>query len=227
MKLRQWSEMFREYRAGAPLGDVAALKFDAMSNPPSGMNERLRALRGYLPKIDLEELRQLPAGSLGREHARFLDKNGITPLVISKRIAGRFFENPWVLRYTTTHDLHHVLSGFDTGLPGEAGAFAFTVGQGSAPGGMGYIWLVRLLYPLIAPTQARKVWNNVRVGLELGKRAKLVIAEPLESFFEEPLESVRTRLGLPRQPASAGVEASGRSFFQDWMYPPGHSDERS
>ena len=54
---------------------------------------------------------------------------------------------------------------------------------------------------------------------ELRDRAKLVIGEPIESFFEEPLESVRLRLGLPRQPASAGVEASGRSLFQDWMYP--------
>jgi ubiquinone biosynthesis protein Coq4 len=112
-----------------------------------------------------------------------------------------------------------VLSGFDTGLPGEAGAYAFTVGQGSAPGGMGYIFFLRLIYPLLAPTQARKVWHNVRVGLQLGRRAKLVIAEPIESFFEEPLESVRARLGLPTDPAKAGIVASGRSYFQDWMYP--------
>ena len=112
-----------------------------------------------------------------------------------------------------------MITGFDTGLPGEAGAYAFTVGQGSSPGGMGYIWYVRLLSPLLAPTQARKVWHNVRVGLALGRSAKLVIAEPLESFFEEPLGSVRIRLGLPAQPAGAGVEASGRSWFQEWMYP--------
>ncbi len=225
MKLRKGIEMFRAYRAGAPLGDVATLKFDAMASPPPGMNERLHALRGYLPEIDLDKLRQLPTGTLGREHARFLDANGIVPLVISDHIAKRFFENPWVLRYTTTHDLHHVISGFDTGLPGEAGAFAFTVGQGSAPGGMGYIWMIRLLYPLITPTQARKVWHNVRVGLELGKRAALLIAEPLESFFEEPLESVRIRLGLPRHPASAGVEVSGRSLFQEWLYPTAHNTD--
>lgn len=223
MILRKWLEMFRQYRAGAPLGDVLVLKLDAMSRPPSGMNERLHALRGYPPKIDLEKLRQLPMGTLGREHVRFLDENGIPPLSISRAIAERFFENPWVLRYSTTHDLHHVLAGFDTGLPGEAGAYAFTVGQGSAPGGMGYIWLVRIMYPLLAPTQARKVWHNVRVGLDLGRRAKLVIAEPLESFFEEPLESVRIRLGLPRQPSSVGVEASGRSVFQEWIYPPARS----
>ena len=71
---------------------------------------------------------------------------------------------------------------------------------------------------LITPTQTRKVWNNVRVGLELGRRAELLIGEPLESWFEEPLETVRARLGLPADPVSAGVAASGRSVYQDWMY---------
>jgi hypothetical protein len=75
-----------------------------------------------------------------------------------------------------------------------------------------------VLYPLITPTQARKAWNNIRVGLDLGRSAKLLIAEPLESRFEEPLESVRTSLGLPADPAMAGVAKSGRSLFQEWVY---------
>ena len=54
-------------------------------------------------------LRALPAGTLAREYARFLDANGIEPLVISAAVKERFRENPFALRYTTTHDLHHVL----------------------------------------------------------------------------------------------------------------------
>jgi ubiquinone biosynthesis protein Coq4 len=53
--------------------------------------------------------------------------------VISADVRERFRDNPYALRYTTTHDLHHVLTGFDTGLAGEAGVVAFNVGQGSAP----------------------------------------------------------------------------------------------
>lgn len=218
MNLRKMAAMIREFRAGAPLGDVALLKFDALSKSPEGMNERLGHLSGYAPRQDLESLRQLPDGTFGREYARFLEANGISPLVPSSAIIERFHDNPYVLRYATTHDLHPLLCGFDAGLAGEAGVFAFTVGQGSSPGGTGLLWTVRVLDPLVTPTQARQVWNNIRVGLELGRSAKLLIAEPRESRYGEPLESVRTSLGLAADPAMAGVVASGRSRVQEWVY---------
>src|SRR5215510_9395206 len=152
MNLRKMIETIRAFRAGAPLGDVVVLKLDALADPPPGIASRLERVRGYAPDQDLPSLRQLPADSLGREYARFLDANGITPLAISPQIKERFRENPFVLRYTTTHDLHHVLTGFDAGLAGEAGVYAFTVGQGSAPGGHAMLWLVRIVYALFAPT---------------------------------------------------------------------------
>ena len=147
------------------------------------MNERLHAVVGFSPDVDVERLRRLADGSLGCEYARFLDANGITPLVISPHIEERFRKNPWVLRYTTTHDLHHVLSGFDTGLPGEAGAYAFTVGQGSAPGGMGYIFFLRLIYPLLAPTGATP-WRRLRE--RLGWRGSFFGADASRSQGAEP-----------------------------------------
>ncbi len=210
--------MFREFRAGAPLGDVAVLKFDAMSAPPEGINQKLEAVRGYAPEHDLAKLRQLAPGTLGREYADFLDRNGIEPLVVSPHIVERFRENPYVLRYTLTHDLHHVLAGFDTGLAGEIGVHAFAVGQGSGAGGHPVLWLARFLHPLVSPSQARKIWHNIRVGLRLGQRAELLLAHPLESYFDQPLGRVRERLRIPIDPSSAGVLASGRSVFAEWIY---------
>jgi ubiquinone biosynthesis protein Coq4 len=209
---------YRAYLAGAPLGDFAVLKLDAFSAPPAATLRRLEQVRDYAPTHDLVALRALPPETLGREYARFLDANSIEPLVISADVKERFRDNPYALRYTTTHDLHHVLTGFDTGLAGEAGAFAFSVGQGSAPAGGALIWLIRVLYAIISPSQAREVWHNVRVGLEMGRRAALLIAEPIESYFAEPLESVRTRLGIP-DPRAAGVLPSGTSIVGDLIYP--------
>ena len=217
MHLRKMLETIRAYRAGAPLGDVAVLKLDALSGPPKGLEPRLEAVRGYAPEQNLAALRALPPGSLGREYARFLDANGIEPLVISPAVKQRFRDNPFVLRYTTTHDLHHVLTGFDTGLAGEMGNFAFSVGQGAAPGTGRLLGWTRILYSILSPSQARKIWHNVRVGRELGRKAKLLIAEPLESYFAEPLGQVRARLGLP-DPAAAGVLASGSSILGDALY---------
>jgi ubiquinone biosynthesis protein Coq4 len=217
MNLRKMIETIRAYRAGAPLGDVVVLKLDALSKPPKGIAQRLEAVRGYAPEQNLSALRALPSGTLGREYARFLDANGIEPLVISAAVKERFRDNPFALRYTTTHDLHHVLTGFDTGLAGEAGNFAFSVGQGAAPGTGKLLWLTRIVYSILSPSQARKIWHNIRVGRQLGRKAKLLIAQPIESYFEEPLGQVRARLGIP-DPAAAGVLASGSSLVADALY---------
>jgi ubiquinone biosynthesis protein Coq4 len=74
-----------------------------------------------------------------------------------------------------------------------------------------------LLWALLSPSQARRIWHNIRVGRELGRKAKLLIAQPIESYFEEPLGQVRARLGIP-DPAAAGVLTSGSSILGDALY---------
>jgi len=217
MHVRKLLETIRAYRAGVPLGDVVVLKIDAFSRPPARVVRQLEAVRGYAPEQNLARLRALPPGTLGREYARFLDANGLEPLVPSEAVKQRFRDNPFALRYATTHDLHHVLTGFDTGLAGEIGNFAFSVGQGAAPGTGRLLGLARLFYSLLSPTQATRIWHNVRIGRELGRRAKLVIAQPIESWFAEPLGEVRARLGIP-DPAASGVLASGASLVGDAIY---------
>jgi ubiquinone biosynthesis protein Coq4 len=218
MNLRKMLDTIVAYRAGAPLGDVVVLKVDAYSLPPKSTLRALERVRGYAPPQDLPALRALPDGTLGREYARFLDANGLEPLVVSPEVKERFRNNPYALRFAVTHDLHHVLAGFDTGLAGEAGAAAFNVGQGSAPVGRPMLWVVRFVYALLSPTQARRIWHNIRVGLDMGRRAKLVIAEPIESWFAEPLAAVRAKLGIP-DPRTATVLASGHSAVASLFYP--------
>jgi ubiquinone biosynthesis protein Coq4 len=217
MNLRRMLETIRAFRAGAPLGDVVVMKLDALASPPPEMLHRLEALHGYAPDQDADALRKLPAGTLGREYIRFLDANGLAPLVVSPALKERYRTNPWVLRYTATHDLHHLLTGFDTGLAGEAGVVAFNVGQGAAPIGRRMLGFVRRYYSWISPGQARAIRHNVALGLELGRNAELVLAQPLESFFAEPLQQVRNKLRIP-DPARSGVVASGRSVIGDVIY---------
>jgi ubiquinone biosynthesis protein COQ4 len=131
----------------------------------------------------------------------------------------RFRDRPYALRYTMTHDLHHVLTGFDAGLAGEIGVLAFNLGQGSAPVRRALFTFACVLYSIFAPTQVRRIWRNARVGLAMGKAALLVIAEPIESHFDEPLDDVRTKLRIP-DPRTAGVVASGTSIVARLLYPP-------
>jgi len=219
MDLGKLVHMFRAYRRGAPLGDVVVLKLDALSAPPTSLAKKLERVRGHVPEQDVHALRRLPAGTLGREYARFLDANRIAPLVISTRVRERFRDNPYPLRYTTTHGLHHVLTGFDTGLAGEIGVLAFTVGQGSAPVSRALFWVARVLYAILSPTQARSIWRNARIGFAMGKGAELVIAEPIESSFEKPLGEVRSTLRIVDARA-AGAVPSGTSLVMSVLFPP-------
>lgn len=78
--------------------------------------------------------------------------------------------------------------------------------------------IARVLYSMVSPTQARSIANNVRVGLEMGKTAELVMASPVESWFEESVASVRARLRIP-DPREAGVLPSGGSVLMGILYP--------
>lgn len=218
MNLGKLLGALRAYRAGAPLGDVVMLKLDALSSVGDEINQKLDPLRGYAPELDLAALRKLPAGTLGREYARFLDANGIDPLAVGESTRERFRDRPWVLRYTLTHDLHHTLTGFDAGLAGEIGVFAFTVGQGSAPVGSAWLHIACCVYTLVSPTQARRIWHNARVGLAMGKQADLAIAAPLESWCDEPLGDVRAKLHI-EEPRQAGVLPSKSSVVAALFYP--------
>ena len=218
MDLAKLLRAYRAYRSGAPLGDVVVWKLAALSGVPKGVADKLEAMHGYAPEQDLAILRRLPSGTLGREYALFLDANGITPLVVSPGVREQFRHDPYALRYTATHDIHHVLAGFDTGLAGEAGVLAFNVGQGAAPVGRAMLSFVRVLYSIASPTQASAIANNVRVGLAMGESAELVIASPIESYFEEPLAEVRRRLRI-RDPREAGVLPSGRSLVTSLLMP--------
>ncbi len=209
----------RAYRSGAPLGDVVVLKMDALTEAAPAVAGELQGLPVDALAPDLPALRRMPEGTLGYAYAHFLDENGIVPLDVSASVRERFRGNVYALRYTETHDLHHVLTGFDAGLAGEMGVLAFNVGQGSAPVSRAMLRFASLLYAALSPTQAPRILHNVRVGLEMGERAALVMAAPLERCLSAPLAAVRRDLGI-EDPSRAGVQASGDSLLVRLFYAP-------
>ena len=78
--------------------------------------------------LDLKVLRALPTGTLGREYALMMDRNGLDPASIpslpdddeGKYVRAHLYE---------THDLWHVVTGFGTDVPGELGLQAFYQAQ--------------------------------------------------------------------------------------------------
>jgi len=219
MRWKDVRELLRARRAGASLGDLAVMKFEMLGGSPPDINARLRAKGRGCVEVDLDALRALPEGTVGRAYARLLDENGLYPLTMSAPIKERFAENPYALRYTTTHDLFHALTGFPTTPAGEIGLYAFMIAQGFANGSVARLWGSAAIYAVLMPLHTPGIVQNVQVGLSMGKEAKILIEEPLEELLSEPLDAVRRRLGLP-DPASAGIAPGRKSLLVKWLAPP-------
>lgn len=95
---------------------------------------QLGAVRGYHPPLDLNALAALPASTFGAAYARFLQSNGLRPIVLSGRLPPELVaENAFVARYGTIHDIVHALLGFEASWPGEDGVWAYVGAQGYSP----------------------------------------------------------------------------------------------
>ena len=104
--------------------------------------------------------------------------------------------HPFALRYTVTHDIFHILLGFDTSYAGEAGVFGFTVGQHYTKA-LNWVYpLVKLIFLIIKPWQAKDILASARRGKELGEQADCLLAYSFEDNWARPIDGIRTELGL-------------------------------
>lgn len=183
------------------LGDFAILKADALRtkvNP--AIESQLQHVVGYHPAIDLEKLSQYPDGSFGREYARHMKVNHLKPFNVSPELDEVAKRNVFALRYVVTHDIFHVLLGFDTSYAGEIGVLAFAAEQNYSFSLKISLRIARLLYPVLAPFQIKAIFTNLRKGQELGKTAKFLLGVRFEEYWEEQRSEVRAELGLTAEP---------------------------
>lgn len=155
---------------------------------------------------DREGLRALPEGSLGREYARFLDTEQISPegLVEASEEtpddAHFLDERARVLsrRLRDIHDLWHVVTGYQRDLLGEAALLSFTYAQ-TGNHGIGFIVAVGTLR--LAGDGHRDVARLVREAWRRGRRAESFVAADWEALMPLPLAEVRRRLRIDDPPA--------------------------
>ena len=124
---------------------------------------------------ELEELRQLPNGTLGREVAQFLDSNGFGPLN----------SGDWIQR---THDVWHVLTGFSSSPRDELLLQIFTRAQVFRPTSA----IVVALGLLTGVCNFREV----RQVLKMGKQAKSLIGWDIKTDWKTPLVEVRDKFNI-------------------------------
>ncbi|NEP20300.1 MAG: hypothetical protein F6J97_26045 [Leptolyngbya sp. SIO4C1] len=190
-------QAFRDYFTTGQVGDVALLKlrlFSITATPE--LNRQLQPFVGQFPQINLEALSRLPEGTLGHEYAQHMHKNGIQPLEISPDLHAEASQDPFALRYTVTHDIFHVLLGFDTSYAGEIGVLGFMIGQNYSRMLNAFRPFVKHVYPVLFFRQRQQMRENFRRGEELGKQAKMLLAYDFENSWAKPVDEIRVEQGL-------------------------------
>jgi ubiquinone biosynthesis protein COQ4 len=158
-----------------------------------------RALLEEQPRIDrahvdFDALRRLPDGTLGREYTRFLDANGITPDVFAKLPDVGDPRAAYVmLRMRQTHDLWHVLTGYQPDVRGEVLLQAFTYGQTRAPSSLLLALFASVRWAFRWPGQTKAL----RDAYARGKAASFLPLVRWEEDWETPVRELRTRLACP------------------------------
>ena len=176
---------------------------------------RAFVLRPRVGSLDLAELAKLPEGTLGHEFARHMRANGLDPSALPSRPSTTPRE--WLQAHLyETHDLWHVVAGFDTDVAGELGLQAFYLAQiptRLAPALLGGSFFNTMLYAW--DDRDRRMDAIVR-GWTLGKQAKRLFGRDWSKLLATPLTEVRATLGLDElSPLSARSEASTRSGGDD------------
>ena len=197
IKFKPLLKAIKTSRESEYLGDVVILKaeaFGAKINPK--IAAKMQPVVGYHPIIDLEQLSHLPEQSFGYQYASHMKQNHLTPLQVSPELSTLADKNVLSLRYVITHDIFHVLLGFDTSYAGEIGVLAFAVEQNYSQQFKLSLIIARFLYPILAPFQVSKIFENIRKGRELGKQAKFLLNYRFEENWQRPLSEIKAELGL-------------------------------
>ena len=152
---------------------------------------------GWRPdQIDLQKLKTLPDGSLGRCYANQLISLGITPdtLIDPSPVTNA---NEFVIhRLKETHDIVHVLTGFGIDGISEIGLQGFNLAQNRSPLAVMLIF-GSMLSSLQNDDPLEPLLRALAHGFQMGLDAELVVSRKLEEGWERPLNDWRKELKLP------------------------------
>jgi ubiquinone biosynthesis protein COQ4 len=186
-------------------GPTVQREFDRFAAHPTG-----RAMLAESPRRDLNvlltdhaALAEMPKGSFADAYLQYLGGDGMgaadyflaaAELDEKARRFGWSDDQLWfVKRMANSHDLFHVVAGYDRDITGEVGVIAFTAGQ--IP-----LMPLRLLLPyffLLKPSQPLRWARFVGDAYRHGRQAPSLACVDYETLLSLPLQEARRAIGLP------------------------------
>lgn len=153
----------------------------------------------------LKQLSQLPEGSLGQVYATRMIAEGLDPDAIQKNAVSASLETGETelerkARYLTqrramTHDIHHTVTNFGIDLSGEVGLSAVYLAQIHHPVSLLYLCAV-LLHTMVDSAEYGRALHHLKEGLDMGWKAKNLLAQKWELGWARPLSQWQEDLGI-------------------------------
>ncbi|AFY95045.1 Coq4 family protein [Chamaesiphon minutus] len=150
----------------------------------------------YIPaNYDIDKLLTYPQDSLGYIYASAIKGSGFDPnlhIGMSAASDAQYVE----LRLSQTHDIWHVITGFDTSPSGEIGLQAVHLAQFPYPLATMLIanslMSSTLLYPEVLPS----LLNAIAQGWQMGETAGVLFAQKWEHAWDKPLAQWQAELNI-------------------------------
>ena len=142
--------------------------------------------------VDFEGLRALPASTLGGAYVRMVDDLGLDPDMFQPPPGLPEIPAYVSQRIRQTHDLWHLLTGYQTDVAGEIVLQAFTYGQLRMPSSI----VIALVGGVRVVPRAPGVLRAALDGYRRGREAQFLAAVRFEDMWELELEDVRARLSI-------------------------------
>lgn len=159
---------------------------------------------------DLDSLRALPEGSLGRALADHMAVIGADFSAFDRDVDPAD-EHEWLHRhFYETHDIWHVLTGFGTGPANEIGLQAFTLAQTEAVPPVTLLTLSLTRTLLAGQQEVAPILDAITLGWTTGRRAQPLFGVDWRPHLHRPLAEVRASFGIDPVESAALVEIPER-----------------
>ncbi|TGZ82978.1 ubiquinone biosynthesis protein coq-4 [Ascodesmis nigricans] len=181
---------------------------DAMLSDPVGRRILKDRPRITSKSLNLEKMRAMRDGTVGREYVRWLDREGVSP---DTRTQVRYIDDPecaYVMqRYRECHDFYHALTGLPVVREGEVALKAFEFCNTLIP----MTGLSMFAAVTLKKDEKKRIWDTyfpwaIRNGLQ----SKEVINIYWEEELETDVVALRERLGIEMPPDMRQTRAAAR-----------------
>ncbi len=205
--------MFNEWWDKAPADAIAKYVEAIESHPEQGPLARAER---YAAPFSLAQLNGYAPGTLGAAWRDFMVDNdlveklaqGYKELTEEFEADGKLDRMPPVMRYKVlrgyqTHDLHHVLTGYEATPFGELALQAFQLAQQDYPYSAMTLAVIISHATLIDPYLIKPAMDAITDGWAYGSAARSIQFVAFEEMLDRPLAEVRAQYRLVRERAVA------------------------